>query len=229
MFEATPGTGGTDVGTTSRPPLDTSAHNADRVDGPRPPVDTAPDEDLVRRVVGGETAVYEELVRRYQPRIFATARRYARREDEVEDIVQDVFLRAFERLPGFRFEAPFEHWLMRVTVRTCYDALRAHQRSREISFTNLTDSEEDWLERFRTDPDGGAERADAARALVKRLLETLPPPFRLVIQLLEIDGRSVREIHELTGWSIPLIKVRAFRARAAMRRALTRVGVEKYL
>lgn len=183
----------------------------------------------MRAVMAGETDAFEELIRRHQPRVFATARRYARREDEVEDIVQEVFLKAFERLPGFRFEAPFEHWLMRVAVRTCYDFLRVHQRTREHPFADLTAEEEDWLERFRTDPDDADERATAARALVRRLMETLPPEFRLVIQLLEIEERSIREIHALTGWSTPLIKVRAFRARAAMRKALGRLKPGKYL
>jgi RNA polymerase sigma-70 factor (ECF subfamily) len=193
------------------------------------PEDPRSDEELVRAVVGGQTEAFEQLVRRHQPRVFATARRYARREDEVEDIVQEVFLKSFERLPGFRFEAPFEHWLMRIAVRTCYDFLRSHQRTRESSFTDLSSEEEDWLERVRVDPDGADEHADAARALVGRLMDTLPPDFRLVIQLLEIEERSIKEIHDLTGWSIPLIKVRAFRARAAMRKALTRLKPGKYL
>ncbi len=193
------------------------------------PYDGIPDDTLVRRVIGSDNESFEELIRRHQPRVFATARRYARREDEVQDIVQEVFLKAFERLPGFRFEAPFEHWLMRVAIRTCYDFLRAHQRTRESSFTDLSREEEDWLERHKTEPDASDERAAAARSLVQRLMDTLSPEFRLVIQLLEIEERSVKEIHELTGWSIPLIKVRAFRARAAMRRQLRRLRPAKYL
>jgi RNA polymerase sigma-70 factor (ECF subfamily) len=196
---------------------------------PSPGADPIPDAEIVRAVLEGRTEAFEELVRRHQPRVFATARRYARREDEVADIVQEVFLKAFERLPGFRFEAPFEHWLMRVAVRTCYDFLRAHQRTRESSFTDLTSEETDWLERFRVDPDEADERASAARSLVSRLMESLPPDFRLVIQLLEIEERSIKEIHEMTGWSIPLIKVRAFRARAVMRKALARLKPGKYL
>jgi 7-cyano-7-deazaguanine synthase in queuosine biosynthesis len=76
----------------------------------------------------GDAASFEPLVQRYSPRVFATARRYARRESEVEDIAQEVWLKAFEKLASYRGEAPFEHWLMRLTVRTCYDFLRAHQR-----------------------------------------------------------------------------------------------------
>lgn len=196
---------------------------------PGPTPDPRSDELLVRAVLAGAREDFEPLISRHQARVFATARRYARREDEVADIVQEVFLKAFERLPSFRFQAPFDHWLMRLAVRTCYDFLRAHQRKREFNFSDLSGEEEDWLERFRVDPESADDHANAARALVRRLMETLSPEFRLVIQLLEIEERSLREIHELTGWSIPLIKVRAFRARAAMRRALARLKPGKYL
>src|SRR5512135_3844095 len=113
--------------------------------------------ELIAAVLRGETASFEPLVQKYSPRVFATARRYARREDEVEDIVQEVWLKAFQKLKGFRFEAPFEHWLMRLAVRTCYDFLRGHQRNRETSFSEMTDPETDWLERFASDPDTASE------------------------------------------------------------------------
>ena len=185
--------------------------------------------ELIAAVLKGDTASFEPLVEKYSPRIFATARRYARHESEVEDIVQQVWLKAFEKLSSFRGEAPFEHWLMRVAVRTCYDALRAHQRSREKTFSELTEPEEDWLEKFVSEPDTADENAAAARQLVERVLEQLSPPARLIITLQEIEGRAVKEIAELTGWSVPLVKVRAFRARAEMRRVLSRIGKDKYL
>ena len=90
--------------------------------------------DLVAAVLRGDTGSFEPLVAKYSPRLFATARRYARRESEVEDIVQEVWVKAFRKLRSFRGEAPFEHWLMRLAVHTCYDFLRVHQRSREASF-----------------------------------------------------------------------------------------------
>lgn len=172
---------------------------------------------------------FETLVRKYQPRVFATARRYARRESEVEDIVQEVFIKAYQKLEGFRGDAPFEHWLMRLAVRTCYDFLRRHQRNREVSLTEITDQETEWLERFAVAPDTVDERAEAARTLVRRILEQLSPAARLVITLLEIEERSVKEIAALTGWSVPLVKVRAFRARREMRKVLAQLAREKYL
>src|SRR3954467_8222953 len=111
------------------------------------------DAELIAAVLGGNAASFEPLVQRYSPRIFATARRYARRESEVEDIVQEIWLKAFQKLGSFRAEAPFEHWLMRLAVRTCYDFLRGHQRNRESSFCELTEPETDWLDKFVKEPD----------------------------------------------------------------------------
>jgi RNA polymerase sigma-70 factor (ECF subfamily) len=118
---------------------------------------------------------------------------------------------------------------MRLTVRTCYDFLRAHQRNRESAFSDLSGLETDWLERFVTQTEAAADAADAAKLLVGRVLEKLSPPARLVITLLEIEDRSVREIAQLTGWSVALVKVRAFRARAEMRKILMKMATEKYL
>src|SRR5580704_16971950 len=187
------------------------------------------DAELIAAVLKGHTASFEPLVQKYSPRIFATARRYARRESEVEDIVQEVWLKSFQKLGSFRGDAPFEHWLMRLAVRTCYDFLRGHQRNREMAFSELSEPEEDWLDRVITHPGEAVENAAAARQLVERVLEQLSPPARLIITLLEIEDRSVKEISKLTGWSVPLVKVRAFRARAEMRKILSKIPKEKYL
>jgi RNA polymerase sigma-70 factor (ECF subfamily) len=187
------------------------------------------DAELIAAVLKGQTASFEPLVQKYSPRVFATARRYARRESEVEDIVQEVWLKSFQKLATFRGDAPFEHWLMRLAVRTCYDFLRGHQRNRETAFSEMSETEEDWLNRFVANPDDTSESAAAARQLVGRVLEQLSPPARMVITLLEIEERSVKEIAQLTGWSVPLVKVRAFRARAEMKKCLARLAKEKYL
>jgi RNA polymerase sigma-70 factor (ECF subfamily) len=185
--------------------------------------------ELIAAVLRGDAESFEPLVEKYSPRVFATARRYARRESEVEDIAQEVWLKAFQKLGSFRGEAPFEHWLMRLTVRTCYDFLRSHQRKREMNFSELTDPESDWLDRFVSQPETATEHADAARQLVERILSQLTPAARLIITLLEIEERSVKEIAALTGWSVPLVKVRAFRARGEMKKVLAKLRKEKYL
>jgi RNA polymerase sigma-70 factor (ECF subfamily) len=187
------------------------------------------DAELIRAVLAGDMARFEPLVAKYSPRLFATARRYARREDEVEDIVQEIWSKAFHKLSSFRGDAPFEHWLMRMAVRTCYDFLREHQRNRENTFTELTTEEDDWLERVMSAPEQPGADLEAAKQLVQKLMDMLSPPARLIIQLLEIEDRSVKEISALTGWSVPLVKVRAFRARAEMKKCLARLARDKYM
>ena len=187
------------------------------------------DADLIAAVLEGDTASFEPLVVKYSPRVFATARRYARRDSEVEDIAQEVWSKAFQKLGSYRGAAPFEHWLMRLAVRTCYDFLRQHQRNREDVFSEISEPDQDWLERFVATPGTSDDDANAARDLVRSLLAMLSAPNRLVITLLEIEEKSVKEIAALTGWSVPLVKVRAFRARAEMRKCLARITREKYL
>lgn len=187
--------------------------------------------DLVRQVLAGETAAFERILTRHQSRVFAMARRYARQECEAEDLVQDIFIKAFQKLSSYRAEAPFEHWLMTVAVRTCYDHLRSRQRRPERVLSDLSEEESAWLEKTASaeDRNESLEQADAARTLVGKLLDQLSPKARLVLTLLEIEEKSVKEIAALTGWSVPLVKVRAFRARREMRKLLEQTRLEKFL
>lgn len=188
------------------------------------------DAELIKAVLGGDHGSFETLISRYQPRIFGTARKYARRESEIEDIVQEVFLKAFTKLGTFRGDSPFEHWLMRMAVRTCYDFLREHQRNREQPLSDITDEESKWLERVASGEElNDSHHAAAARLVIHKLLEHLSPESRLIIQMLEIEEKSLKEIAQLTGWSIPMIKVRAFRARSSMRKALEKLEQNQFL
>lgn len=185
--------------------------------------------ELIAAAVQGDPASFEPLIQKYSPRVFATARRYARLEREVEDIAQEVWIKAYQKLASFRGDAPFEHWLMRLAVRTCYDFLRSHQRNRESAFSEISDEEDNWLERYAAAPESASDEAAAAKQLIQRILDQMSPAGKLIITLLEIEERSVKEIADLTGWSVPLVKVRAFRARAEMKKILARLTKDKYL
>lgn len=187
------------------------------------------DSELIAATLGGDPASFEPLIQRYQGRVFATARKYARRESEVEDIVQEVFLKAYSKLSSFRGESPFEHWLMKLTVRTCYDFLRQHQRSREKTMADVSEEESLWLEQAPRVETGDPEAVAAAREVLHKIMEELTPQSRMIIQLLEIEEKSLKEISDLTGWSISMIKVRAFRARTAMKKALDKIQKDRYL
>lgn len=187
------------------------------------------DADLVRSSLEGRAEAFDPIVRRYQARLFQLARRHLPDESESADLVQDIFVKAWQNLASWRGDAPFEHWLLRIGVRTCYDHLRSRRRQREPTLSQLSDDEASWLERHASCELPASHDADAARSLVAKAFAQLSPAGRLVLTLLEIEDRSVREIADLTGWPIPVVKVRAFRARAEMRRVLARMGVHKYL
>ena len=184
------------------------------------PANEPSDAELIEAVLRGSPNSFEPLIRKYQPRIFATVRRYARRESEIEDIAQEVFLKAFQKLHTFRGQAPFEHWLMRLTLRTCYDFLRAHRRRPEINFSDYAVPDTDWLQHLASQDESFPTDASMAREVVQLVFEKLSPRSRLVLTLLELEDRSVREVASLTGWSVSLVKVQAFRARAEMRKCL---------
>jgi RNA polymerase sigma-70 factor (ECF subfamily) len=98
-----------------------------------------------------------------------------------------------------------------------------------MSFADFTDEEGDWLDHFAANPSDASENAVAARELVAKVLAQLSPAARLVITLLEIEDRSVKEVATMTGWSVPVVKIRAFRARAQMRKCLEKLARGKYL
>ncbi len=189
----------------------------------------ATDKELIAEVLEGNPESFEPLVVKYQPRVFAIARRYARREDEVEDIVQTVFMKAYSKLSSYRGDAPFEHWLMRTATFTCYDFLRKHQRNREWNATDLSTEENEWLENVGEDNTEKEANQSAAKALVDRLLEGLKPDDRMIITMLDIERKSVKEIAELTDFTESNVKVRAHRARDKMKKILATLTSEKYL
>ena len=194
-----------------------------------PSADVSSDAELVKAVLGGDVASFEGLVVRYQPRLFAMARRYSRSESDTQDLVQDCFCKAFQKLASYRSDAPFEHWLMRVATHTCYDFLRSRQRNREDTLADLTEEQAGWLDRQQPIKGVDKDQVEAARALLEKALSRLAPEQRLVLTLLELEDRSVREVAELTGWNATLVKVRAFRARGALKQVLARMNVHKYL
>lgn len=163
-----------------------------------PPADA--DAPLVARSRQGDPDAFGELVARHQARVFRLAGRLFRRREEVEDVAQETFLRAWTRLASYRGEAPFEHWLTRLALRCAYDRLRRQRPEDEIVHEP---------EAPRPDPD--------ARLEVERLLARLAPADRMVLLLLEGEGWSTAEIAGRLGWTQVNVKVRAHRARRKLR------------
>ena len=188
-----------------------------------PNEDLRPDEEIVAAVLGGDIESFEELILRYQPRIFGMARKYFRNESDVEDLVQTIFTKTYKKLGSYKKTAPFEHWFMRLSVNTCYDALRRRTKHREQAVSDLMFEDESWQNRLDNIPDSeDQESLDKANELVHSVMEQISNKARIVLTMQELEGRSIKEISELTGWSISLVKVQAFRARKEMRAAVER-------
>ncbi|HEY3347705.1 MAG TPA: RNA polymerase sigma factor [Nitrospirota bacterium] len=177
------------------------------------PFEGADDGRLVNATLSGDDEAFAELVRRYKRKVMSTASRLVG-YDELDDVCQDIFMKVYGNLAGYRADAPFEHWLMRITVRSCYDVLRKLKRERlnipldEIDFS-LSGPESE-----------NSAQALLAKDLLGRAMKGLKPDERLVVTLLELEEHTVKEVSELTGWSEANVKVRAFRARKALKQIL---------
>jgi RNA polymerase sigma-70 factor (ECF subfamily) len=172
-------------------------------------IDEPTDERLIRSTLAGDDEAFAELVRRHKRKVFGIAARFAHNDHELDDICQEIFVKAYQKLKSFRGEAPFEHWVSRIAVHACYDFLRKTRHDREnVSL--------DGIEIGTLD---NVSARDAAEIL-QRAMPRLSADERLVITLLELEEKSVRETAELTGWSESNVKVRAFRARQALKEIL---------
>jgi len=166
------------------------------------------DQDAARALVDHLYPLVIRIVRAHLPRRVAE-----------EDLAQEIYLKMFSRLDQYKGEVAFTHWVSRIAVTTCIDQLRAQKRRPELRWADLSEQEAEVLDSVLTsESDVAVNDRFAARELVERLLGQLNPPDRLVLQLLDVERRSVAEISEMTGWNPSLVKVRAFRARGKLKK-----------
>ena len=141
-----------------------------------------------------------------------------------------IFIKVFQKLSQFSGKVPLEHWVSRIAVNTCLSQIEAEKVRPEVRHADLSEEEQAVVENLATSSDELApDRQLASRQLVEHLLQLLKPVERLIIDLLYLQGRSVEEIHKITGLGAAAIKVRAFRARQKMRAQLAKIGAGKTL
>ena len=166
------------------------------------------DEDAARALVQELYPLVTKIVRSHLPR----------RTDE-QDLSQTVFSKIFAHLDQYSGTVPFEHWVSRIAVNTCLNALRAEKCRPELRHADLSEEEVEVLEKVVSKDDATTHTNHlAARELTEKMLATLSPKDRVIITLLDLEERSVEEIRQRTGWNASLIKVRAFRARMKLRK-----------
>jgi len=165
----------------------------------------------------GDLEAFGRIVAVLRPRLAGIVARYARMEQDREDLLQEVFIRAFRSLKKFRGAGSFEGWMRKIAVRTSIDWLRAKLRRKEKAESELSENERNWISsRFSDTSTGNPDQElqkNIAKEMLYKALDKLTPEDRTAVTLFELEGLSIVEIADITGWSISNVKVRCHRAR----------------
>lgn len=190
------------------------------------PAGSADDRELVRRAQREDKEAFEELIRRHQHRVFAVAGGIVRRREDVEDVAQQVFVKAYFSLKRFDQRAAFSTWLYKITVNECWDLLRKRKVRPLVYEADLSEDQARQVissaEKSKDEPDI-SDRLEA-RQRVERLLDGLEERDQLMLILKEVEGFSIEEIAEVLDLNANTVKVRLFRAR---RRVISQAGARE--
>ena len=156
--------------------------------------------------------------------MFSTASRFFRQRSLVEEAAQEVFLKAFTQLGSFEGRGSLEGWLTRIATNTCLNMLRGAKRRPELTVSDLSEEEDQWLERqVSMVEQPSVERNLVAADLADRLLSVLSPEDQQALLMIDGEQASIKEVADVTGWSESKVKVRAFRARKKIREAMEKL------
>jgi RNA polymerase sigma-70 factor (ECF subfamily) len=179
---------------------------------------TREDMTLVQEVLAGNQASFQLLVERYEGKLFALARRYTRSMVEVEDLVQDTFLKAFSRLDSFQHQSSFYTWIYRIATNTILDFLKRRGRS-PIQAVEDPEAAFDSPQASVARPDGNLEREEIS-SITYAVLDSMPEIFRTVLVMRELESMAYQEIADVLEISIGTVESRIFRARARFKQRL---------
>ncbi|MGD8915561.1 MAG: RNA polymerase sigma factor [Syntrophobacterales bacterium] len=188
------------------------------------------DAEVVYQVVSGDVNAFERLLKRYEAHVLRIVKKHIP-FDKVEEVAQDVFIRIYQSLPNFKRDDSFKQWLSTITVRTCYDFWRKHYRYREIPISSLSEKHQAWLEeamatRSSQSFDDIASQNEA-REILDWALDRLSPEDRMVLELVYLEGYSVKEAANLLGWSTTKVKVRSFRSRKKLHKLFKEMSLSR--
>jgi len=178
----------------------------------------------LERVRARDESAAKALVEHLYPLVAKLVQAHLPRNDDPRDLVQEVFLKVFTRLDQFRGSVPFEHWVSRVAVSTSIDALRAQKRRPVYRWSDLTEEEQAAMNNMSTDANLSSERDTLAWQVLEKLLASLAPAERLVIQLMDLEQKTIAEVSAVTGWSSGVVRIRAFRARQKLKALYHKLG-----
>jgi RNA polymerase sigma-70 factor, ECF subfamily len=180
---------------------------------------------LVNAAKAGDVGAFEELVRRYDRNVFRIAQHITQNREDAEDVVQDAFLKAYENLPQFQGQSKFYTWLVRIAVNEALMKLRRRRPERMVSLDEEVRTEEDSMPREIADwspnPEQQYNQAEL-KDILGKTIQGLPPSFRTVFVLRDVEGLSTEETAEALSLSIPAVKSRLLRARLQLRERLNK-------
>jgi RNA polymerase sigma-70 factor, ECF subfamily len=184
-----------------------------------------PDVALVARVRAGDVSAYDELVRKYERQIFRIAQHITQNREDAQDVMQDAFLKAYEKLDQFQGNAKFYTWLVRIAVNESLMRLRKRRTGRMVSMDDDLQTEEGSVPRdfadWAPDPEQNYNQSELSEIL-RKTIQGLPQGFRVVFALRDVEGLSTEETAETLGLSVPAVKSRLLRARLQLRERLSR-------
>jgi len=180
------------------------------------------DSQLIELILAGDENAFEQIFDRHKRFVARTAARYFQRPEQIEEIIQIAFSKAFVELPKFRgeHELSLPSWLGRIAANACLDTLRSQKRKPEDLQCELTSGETETILDLTAATGQSSEDSLISRDLSDKLLAHLPEDDRALLQMLYVEDMSVAEIGDLLGWSVSKVKIRAWRARHSLRKVL---------
>src|SRR5579862_5831647 len=180
---------------------------------------------LVQAAKGGDVQAFEQLVQRYDRNVFRIAQHITHNREDAEDVVQDAFLKAYQNLHQFQGQSKFYTWLVRIAVNEALMKLRRRRPERMVSLDEDVKTEEDSLPREVADWAPNPEQLYSQgelKEILGKTVQGLPPSFRTVFVLRDVEGLSTEETAEALDLSIPAVKSRLLRARLQLRERLNK-------
>jgi RNA polymerase sigma-70 factor, ECF subfamily len=184
-----------------------------------------PDVALVEKVRGGDVSAYDALVRKYERQVFRIAQHITQNREDAEDVMQDAFLKAYQKIDQFQGNSRFSTWLVRIAVNESLMRLRKRRTGKMVSIDEDIATEEGSVPRDLADwarnPEQNYNQAELAEIL-RKTIQGLPEGFRIVFVLRDVEGLSTEETAETLGLSVPAVKSRLLRGRLQLRERLSR-------
>lgn len=184
------------------------------------------DSEIVQQVIQGDVNAFEHLLTRHRDYVLGIVKKHVPYH-EVEETVQEAFIRAYKSLLTFRGKSKFKYWLSSIAVRTCSDYWRKAYRSQEVPLSSLSENHRNWLENALSDQsdlthqDAGSQQE--AKELLDWALGKLSPKDRMVLEMVYLEGLSGKEAADILGWSLANVKVRSHRSRKRLKKILEEV------